>query len=508
MSDTTASTSSRRGKLVGLALSDRSLTAAEVASGDGELHVLRAATFSFPQGTGLESAEALGGLLGEFLKQHGFTARSAIVGIPARWVLSKTKEVPPADDATVAESLRLQAEGEFSADLKELTFDYAGAASPTEARTVLLMAVPREQIEQVSALVAAAGLKAQAVMPTAAALSSVTARAESGSSAVLSLVPGGLEFAAQQGLYARALRHLGSPSAPAPLLAAEFRRAAASVPAVPGEHGNGSYAPGSNGSNGSSNGANGDTPHRSVVLWDGAALPNPARLALGQAGIHLADGDPAALGVRIAPGIARAELSAAAVALAVVGLSEERPQVNFLAPRLAPPKPASPLRRNVLIGAAAGMVLLLVLLAVVDMLSLQSRIDQLQAKVTREAPKAKLAEAEVKRISYAERWHAGNPTFLACLRDLTVAIPDDQQTYVINFNLHDNMKGVVSGKTGRKESVLKLVDEMNRTKRFSEVKMSLDTREAREGGRSRTEVTFTLTFNYLPTGGEPAKATK
>ena len=72
-----------------------------------------------------------GAALAEFLRQKQFTARHAVVGLPAKWLLVKTKEVPPADSKTASDLLRLQAEGDFSSELRDLVFE-PDAGRPTE----------------------------------------------------------------------------------------------------------------------------------------------------------------------------------------------------------------------------------------------------------------------------------------------------------------------------------------------------------------------------------------
>ena len=67
-----------------------------------------------------------------------------MIGIPAKWLVVKSKELPPADPALAADMLRLGAEGEFSSELRDLVYDYAGQPSAAKSQTVLLMATPAE----------------------------------------------------------------------------------------------------------------------------------------------------------------------------------------------------------------------------------------------------------------------------------------------------------------------------------------------------------------------------
>ena len=167
---------SGQSKVLGIAVGDRSLLIAEVSSEGGATQVLRTGEFQFPAGVTLQQAEPLGQGLLQFLKQHGFVSRTAIFGVPAKWVLTKRKEVPAAAEQLVSETLRLQAEGEFSSEFNDLVYDYSGQASTAEARPVLLLAIPRRYIDQINGLAESSRLRVRAVTPYAAALGTVASR--------------------------------------------------------------------------------------------------------------------------------------------------------------------------------------------------------------------------------------------------------------------------------------------------------------------------------------------
>ena len=85
-----------------------------------------AAELVYPEGLVLTRPEELGKALAAFLRDNQFTATDAVVGIPARWLVVKPKDVPPADAATLVPMLRLQAEADFSSELKDLVYDFVG----------------------------------------------------------------------------------------------------------------------------------------------------------------------------------------------------------------------------------------------------------------------------------------------------------------------------------------------------------------------------------------------
>ena len=86
--------------MIGLSIGERSLLAAEVVAGERP-EVARLAEFVYPDGISPQQPAELGTALGAFLRENKFTAKSAIVGLPARWLVVKCKDVPPADPHTL-----------------------------------------------------------------------------------------------------------------------------------------------------------------------------------------------------------------------------------------------------------------------------------------------------------------------------------------------------------------------------------------------------------------------
>src|SRR5206468_1878521 len=204
-------------------------------AGAGRPRLTRVGRFDFPAGVTPAQPAALGQALGEFLRRQGFAARSAVVGVPARWLLTKKKDVPPVDAATATGILRLQAESDFSAEADDLICDYAGQTSDSSARTVLLLGLPRRHVSEIAQLASAARLSLVAVTPYSATLASVLPGSNGDVRAVL-LGPGGAELIARAGGEPRVLRYLGSATAPASVLAGEVRRASLGLPSG-GPHG-------------------------------------------------------------------------------------------------------------------------------------------------------------------------------------------------------------------------------------------------------------------------------
>ena len=334
----------RLNKAIGLALGERSALVAEVAAGGADRPAVRAVgEFAYPDGVTIQHPAELGAALGAFLRDQKFAARSAVVGLPARWLVVKPKDVPPADPATLADLLRLSAESEFSSELRDLVYDYAADATAGHPSSVLLLATPQKYLTAAAAVCDAAKINAVAVTPSAVALGAATA-----APVVLSVGGGGAELTAQSGRSPTALRHLRGPGDgddPKPFQG-ELRRAVSTLPG----------------------GANGQ-----MVAWGGPALN-------GSLGLDVTAGDWATLGVT-AEGIDRRFAPAVALALSVVG--DGRPAVDFLHPRLAPPKPRRVPRWAVWATVAAVAAVAAGAWAYVDLQRRQAVLTHLQAQLDR-----------------------------------------------------------------------------------------------------------------------------
>lgn len=463
----------RYNKVLGLSLGEQSLLAAEVHAGDKPA-VKRMAEFVYPAGVTLNDPAALGKALGEFLRSKQFTAKHAIVGLPAKWLVVKPKDVPATDPATLANILRLQVEGEFSADLKELMYDYAGDGGTS----VMLIATPRKHVDSATALGQAAGLSVIAVTPSAVALGSATSRAMSANAMVLATGTGGSEFTAQHGTTPVALRQLRSAST------GELRRAISTVP-----------------SNGSP---------RELVLWDSDGM-DAASLSQGL-GFAVRKGELAALGVdaSVSPDAGPARKFAPAVAVALASLSDQPLAIDFLHSRLAAPKKT--LVPRWALYTAAGVLLAVLISAWLynDLQRQQRDLAADKAKLAQMKPQIDSADAFVSKVSFARGWQSTEPRYVACVKDITAALPNDDATYATSLLVRElttiakggkvvntgQLAGTMYGKTTDQQHVLGVIDGLKQNPAFSDVKPG----GTQDAGRGR-EVSFSITFVYRPGKG-------
>jgi hypothetical protein len=491
----------KHSKMLGIAVGDKSMLVAEVIVSGGKYQAVRTGQYVYAEGQGLSVPETLGQGLNQFLKANGFATRRAVFGMPAKWVLTKPKEVPAADEATIASSLRLQAEGDFSPELKDLVFDYVGQGSRSEARSVLLLATPRKNIDNIKAIADSAKVDIESVTVSLSALATATAKMRK-DSLVLAMGPGGTELGSQPQEGVAVLRHVGPAStSAAPMLLGELRRATAQ-PTGGNGFGNGS-------GNGPTNG-NGRA-QRELILWDDVDSGSAATTALAAcrgmgeaAGLSVLDGDLSTLGVSTGPE-ARGRASMA-VALALEGMQGRLP-IDFLDTRLAPPKEQR-YDPRVVYGVAAGvLVALLAGAAWYDSYRLDSQLTAIQKQIEKGTPEHKRVLAESDRILQIRGWHNESPKLLSCLYELTKDLPAGD-AFLISFSAHQDAKngdilGQIQGRVGTNNTgpVLTLVEQMQRSTRFTNLGGDAHITTSRTGSAAAAaapEASFNWNFTYIP----------
>ncbi len=492
----------RQNKVLGIAIGEKSMLVSEVQSADTP-QVTKVAEFTYPEGNTLaKDAAVIGAALGAFLKEHAFGARNAIVGLPAKWVLSKQKEVPALEDSLLADTLRLQAESEFSSELGELVYDYAGiggaGGNVGGTTSVLLLAVPKRYIDQINALAEAARVRVLAVTPFSTAIVAASKAAANGMTLVIG--PSGVEFTTQEDGHPRLLRYVGGSPDSTPMLMGELRRASTRT------------GPGSDGA-------------REIFIWNDSGADETQIQSIGKSlELGVRDGQLGDLGVSAAPGVMNGRDYATSISLAVLGVAPAPGTPDFLDSRLAPPPEKKVDRRTV---AALLVVALLVVATGLWYWSLQNRQAEVNRtksindshKVERES-----AQASVKKIKLAQRWHGEKPKFVACLTDLTEVAPQTSDIFGTSFVLSDEdssssssssspqgtassgpkvamMKGKLMGKATNDAVILTLVKKLkdsknaDGSKKFADVNLRNTQNNDNKGQK---EISFTIEFNYLP----------
>ena len=468
-------------RMLGLAVTERSITAVEVGAGHGSRKVLRAAEFPLPQGDAPPDPARLGNELRQFLRHNHFSAPRCVIGLGAKWLVAKERALPPTSADLLAGVLAIATEREFASDPKDLAFDYSGPFDAAQGRFVFLVAAPRRHVDHLLAVAEAAGLTVAAITSTTMALASATRGPPSGRRLVLCLSPGGAELSVQAGGGFRLVRRLPvSPSAKAADgwvddLAGELRRVVALLP--------GEEAP---------------PQGPELLIWNAAGL---SAEALGILGKRLSlevkpCAYPSDLGIADVPPSPGGEF-AAATALALAGFKDPPPAVDFLHSRLNPRKKLA-LRRKVVWGIGLAALLLLAGLAVfLNWRKEEQDVQDMKDQLDGMGESLAAARDVVDKAAVARGWYDRRPRHLDCLRELTLAFPAEGRIWTTSLAIGEDMRVLLSGKATDEGAVLEVLDRLSANPRFSDVK-HLYTREVGGGAQ---EVSFAISLRAVKAGG-------
>jgi hypothetical protein len=469
-------------KMIGLAVAARSILAVEVGLAGGRCRVLHAAEFPLLDTPAAQEPAALGKELRHFLRQNHFSAARCVIGLGARWLVAKEKALPPTAPDLLPGVLRIATERDFATDSGDLAFDFSGPISTPQGQSVLLVAAPRRNVTHLAAVAEAAGLKTAAITSSTMALAAATNSRVSTRRLVLHLTADGAELCLHSNGGLRLLRRLSA--APTTETAAErlddlvgeLQRVIALLP--------GSETAGT-------------APE--LFVWNAAGLPASALEGLRDR-LPLAvriGAFPKDLDVDEVPAALPAGAVAAAVALGLVGLGRPAMPADFLHSRLQPRKKLALKNKLKWGGFAAAAVFLVALAFFLDWQSRRQEIDDLESQIALSKTSVKTAKEIVDKVNFARSWYDRRPKFLDGLVDVTTAFPLEGRIWATSLAVGDDMRVLLSGKATDQAAVMDVVDRLNKSPKFSNVK----TLYVREVGGGVSDVSFAISLNFVKAEG-------
>ncbi len=475
----------RRRKMLGLAVTSRSITAVEVVAANAGGRASRAAEFVFPDGLTLQQPLPLGKALRRFLRREGFSASRCLIGMAANWLTAKEKTLPPGSGASIPGILSLMVEREYASERKELAFDYALGPEAAGERSALLVAAPQRILDQLMTMARAAGLTVTGITGSTMVLACSAEGPDDQDQLILHLFSQGAELAIRARGGLRMMRRLpltvpadgraDRPSANGWLreLTDEMRRVVALLPGGGGE------------------------PHagRQLLVWDethhapaverllSEQLALPVKVCERPAGLELGGAASPSAG---------AQFSAAA-AMALAGLRGRSPAVDLLHSRLSP---ARTLAIGKKLAWAAAVVAALAVAGTV--LALDWRHDRREAaalKTRLEAMDQDLAQARdtIDKVTFARPWYDRRPSYLDCMQELTLAFPEEGLVWTTSLGVQEDMRVLLSGKAVSESAVLDVLDRLKANPKLSDI----EPQYIRKAGRQGNEVAFAVSLTFI-----------
>ena len=446
--------STNRSTLLGIALTPTSADLAEVRRTGKNTQVLRRSTLTFVQGGGLDQPAKLGAALAEHLETNGYTTRNAVIGLCPRWVLTRLKQVPPADQETLRGIVNLQIERDFAGSASDMAFDYLIGQAPADSTDapLVLAGVRRSVLEQAKQASHAAGLRVSAITPTtfatAAKHTGTVIQLEDGVAGVLRVRDG--QVASLASCHAEPST-LSDPAKRERLLA-DLSRCMMQLPGGLLDEGATLILPTS-------------------VGEDSASFIAEAEVRFGR--IESVQADPAAL-------------------LAQHAMEPGAGLIRFDASRLAPPK-RSKLSPRMMWALRIAIVVLLIGGACLFLWTdATARREALQAELDAIRETAEELDSIQADTVMAAAWYDKRPPALDCLLELTRTFPKQGEIRVETLTLRGEMIGQIDCAASDRKTMDTYFTQMQQ----SDSLLKIDRGPVRPSGGSSTWIDFSVAFRF------------
>ena len=426
-----------------LTLNEDSVAAVQASLGHDCYEVKRTAMFSVAEKASWEDPEALGHALRQFLRKEHITARATLVGIPARWVVAKSVQIPPARRENVAGLLQIQTEQAFSLNHHDLVFDYCARISESQSNRVLLAAMQRDRMAQIKVLAKSAGLQLVCVTPSVAAMGALS-HGQSPTCGVYAQNEHCEMILASNGVVHQ-IKHMATPlnNRSPETMAEDIQRLLLLAGGQASE----------------------------LIVWSDGPGPSDAvthlRQTLGTR-LEITEGREAiARSGRLRAGETPAEYDCA-LSLIVAHDQGDAQLIDFLNSHLAVRESKQKSRAMTWGAVAVGAA---VVLAAAMLFGWYQDVQDIQAYQQTLNEKADLYEAVSKirsNLSETGPWYTKRPQLLDGLHELVTAFPEAGDIWVSSLRLTENGEGIVTGEAVNRLAVIKVLDQLNQSDRISD----------------------------------------
>ena len=461
-----------------LACNEDTIVFVQAHSVHDRYEIKQTATLKLPESVTWENTDQLGQTLRQFLRQQHLSARLALVGVPARWVVAKSVHIPPTSQDNVANVLEIQTEQAFSLNHQDLVFDYSGRINATKPNEVLLAAMPRKRLEQIQTVAKIAGLHLLSVTPSVAAMS-VLSSGFPGTTYGIYAQNEHCEFITAVGGTVRQIKHISTPlnRENPDTMAAELQR----VLLLAGLD----YSTG--------------VP-MSLVLWSDREDSSPALSRLRQqldstVDIH-AGREILVDSGRVRVGQMGAEYDGV-TGLLLAHTQTDIPLIDFLHSHIGIRSKRHKVR--ILVWSAVLVCLLLVGLGSVYWGWQQDRrtIQVYEQYIADNSTSYEAVRTVKDNLALAAGWSVGRPRYLSCMRELAQAFPERGDIWVSNMNLKEDLTdpegysaGLISGGAIDRPTILNVIDKLKKSGTFSNVEINYTHGGGAEG------VSYTIRFKF------------
>jgi len=419
------------------------VVAAQASFGHERYEIRRTAKFAWGQTASWENPEGLGHAFFQFLRKERMTARATLVGVPARWIVAKSVQIPPTRQENVGSLLQIQTEQAFSLNHHDLVFDYNAQISESQSNEVLLAAMQRSRLDQIKSLAKAAGLQLVSVTPSVVAMGALS----NGQSRACSIYAQNehCEMVLASKGVVHQIKHVATPlnNKDSKGMAEDIQRLLLLAGGQAGE----------------------------LVVWSDGASQAEAVTHLRQnfgSSLEVKEGrDALTQSGRLRINQTPTEYDGA-LSLILAYDQTEAPLIDFLNSHLVI-KESRQKPRVILWGAVAALVA--VVLAAATLYGWYQDAQDIKAyqqTLEENALLYEVASGIRNNLSDTSPWYTKRPQFLDGLNELVNAFPEAGDIWVSSLRLTDNGEGIITGEAVNRLAVIKVLDQLNQSDRISD----------------------------------------
>jgi len=449
---------------LGIVFYGQTIAVSEVESTGEACRVRRCAEFKMPDGTAIEDIASQQSKFGEFLREHAFKSRRAVVGISAKHIASALLKIPPIENAdTRQKTIKIHLERKLEADFSDIVFD-CWDCRLTHTDTILALMTLKKTVAAIQGFLAASKITPLWITNSSLGLDLATT---AGVDCNIVNFPESLEVFIFQNQHLKSVLNISKKSNGtfdaelADEVSRQIHRALWSLP------------------------SNESQPD--YTLWtmnrDNAAVGQQLRRTLGnvkQNEIKGLDGSAFFSGLCDVAG----RLAGRMVDAGPVG-------INFLNGHHHTKTAAIPKQwwSRIAIGAAA--VFLLLGIYFYGWYADSKAIGRYQQNLDSMSENVPAAKKMIDQVGYARQWFKRQPVHLENLRELTLAFPRSSDIWLTSLAVDPSLNQVIAGRATNEDAILDVVDKLKANPLFKDIKLLY----IRKMGQNTDVMTFAINFN-------------
>lgn len=453
----------KRKNIPGVLFTDTGIAVSQVERDGKGFRSVKSCHFDLPDGIGPKELVGQIDAFKEFLKSNGFKSAKAVVGISAKHVLGSEMDIPPLKDKSVLPGiLKLSLEKKSMLSPDDVLIDYSGTLNG-DANTIFVVSVLKEYVNSVRTF-----LEAVNITPLSMTLRSLVCQPDDtdgyccgvylwGDSAEI-IVYGDGQIKSMQYLPLRSAAG-GQKDMPA-RVAVEIQRIASSH-------------------------INGDGRLRAFVVGDDIG-GRVANAAIQHGNIEIVDcprlGDVTETG----------DYCSLAGRLAWQWMSGTKDTIDFLGSHLNGKKESN--IKRIIPRVAAACVIVIALIGYLGFEWYMDAKDVKELNVQIESMSENVASSRevIEHVTFARRWFDNNFKYIDSLRELTLLFPEKGDVWISSLEVDESLSQVISGKAVEERAALDVLDKLEKSESFSNVKMLY----IRQTAKNSNTISFAIDFKY------------